>query len=827
MTITTTLTKLIYEKDGFFIAKDDKEKIFKCTLAGFSPNDLMHTKIRCEVDEVESKYGKQYEIKSYEILENPISFYLKRVAKTGLPKETIRQLANDFSSLNDFIHKANTNPDDFLKYKHLGKVRLKKLIKSIEENRDTIQLANLLGKVNITGNFFNAIYEYMKKNRLTTENLKENPYIITKIDGIGFKKADALALKLGINEYSKLRIEKAVEYLIDKKILNKGDTIFDNEEVFNELAELLNLEKEKLQPVYSDVIQTSETIERIHRDLYSFFITKKSIYDREKYIIDLIDNYDNLRNFKLNIDDKKIENYLKSYSIEFSEKQKNAIMQFTKTDAPFFILGGYAGTGKTTTSKAIMDIYADYVGKDNVIACALSGNASNRIKSVSGYNAYTIHSLLGYNGYAFTYNEFNPLPYRLIVLDEASMVDVYLFYALLKAIDFTKSKLFIIGDDAQLSPVGPGEVFANMLKIDKIEKVVLDKVFRQKETQVINIFAQDIRKGIIPKNYLDKYEDFAFKKIEKENYYAIIRNATDKEKKVIRDEINNSIKNAINILTKKANNKVLKEIKSKIINEYGNKEKFRENVKQYLYYYQIITPQKDGIVGTNLLNIHTKQIINPSKETIGIFDKVIHLKNKNRVVMDFETFNKIKPVIYKLIKDNRLPVLDLAVKRLLNLLSEEEYEDNCLLKNITDILSQYELKTMRVFNGQIGMVINRFNINEKNYYFVYYPNEDYVMLYDDNDFQYGIIDLGYAFTIHKSQGSEYSVVAMPMSMSNAFMLNNRLLYTGITRAKKKIFIFGETYAFNLAVKKQDEVIKNTLIRYKIEKENENEKISVL
>jgi len=444
------------------------------------------------------------------------------------------------------------------------------------------------------------------------------------------------------------------------------------------------------------------------------------------------------------------------------------------------------------------------------IACALSGNASNRIKTVTGFESKTIHSLLGYRGSGFYYNEENPLEYKLIVLDEASMVDIYMFYHLLKAIDFSKTKLFIIGDNAQLPPVGAGEVFSNMLEIDTIQKIVLDEVFRQSKDQVINQFAKEIRQGIVPKGYKDKsYEDFIFKKIEINNYYAVSKNLKEKEKKELRNEVNAKIRDYIKTLSKAANKKVLNYDRLEIMNAFNakNHEKFKEAALHYINAYQVISPQKKGILGTIELNQQIKQIINPSdKDTnpyhLDRLDKVIHLKNNNRQIFSFEEYMELRNDIALYLKSSKNSTEDkiFYLKDKLNIQTEEQKEHST-----------------RVFNGQVGVIVDTAAIRskEETYSFitVYYPNEDYFTFYGDFEMKEKIIDLAYCFTIHKSQGSEYDYVVLPISLSNAFMFNNKLLYTAVTRAKEKLILVGETYAFQAGVKKKDKIKRKTLMLF--------------
>jgi exodeoxyribonuclease V alpha subunit len=447
-----------------------------------------------------------------------------------------------------------------------------------------------------------------------------------------------------------------------------------------------------------------------------------------------------------------------------------------------------------------MDFYAQKFGKDAIVACALSGNASNRIKTVTGYQAFTIHSLLGWNGKYFEYNEENKLPFKLIVLDEASMVDLFLFYSLFKAIDFTKTKLFIIGDNAQLPPVGLGEVFNDILQNYEVEKIILDKVFRQSEKQVINIFAQEIRKGKVPKGYKNKYEDFEFIVIEEKDYFKKIREFTDDEKQELRTNINQKIYEQINSLLDEYNESILSFLQDAIIEKtiYQDIIKLQEYSQRYISMLQIIAPQKKGITGTKELNKLAKSIINPDmspfKNGINVFDKVIHLENKNKYVVSLEDYFIFKQGVNSVSKEDAELILEKIID------GEEEIKE------------MLNTQFTRVFNGQTGIVLDTFIYEENKFLSVYYPLENYVTFYSDYEINQEILDLSYAFTIHKSQGSEYLNVIIPVSLSDSYMLNNKLLYTAVTRAKKKLYLIGETYAFSIGVKKKDETVRKTLLK---------------
>ena len=584
-------------------------------------------------------------------------------------------------------------------------------------------------------------------------------------------------------------------------VSNTGSTVIEKKLLLNQSIEILKDNDGIYSPTLLDMenifmilFNNKELIEINAND--TIYVTTPNILKKEELVINTTKDII-LQNWNLKFSKEEINALIKNYekiNFKLGDKQKEAVKKFISTKDAIFILAGYAGSGKTTTSRLILDTYASKIGKENIVACALSGNAANRIKNVTGYKAYTIHSLLGYTRKGFTFNKDNPLPYKLIVLDESSMVDLNLFTVLLDAIDFEKSKLFLIGDNAQLPPVGMGEVFEDLLNYSKVQKVILDKVYRQKENQVINIFAQEIRKGKVPIGYLKKYEDFEFVKIEIDDYYQKRKEFSPQEFKKLKD-----------VNYQKIQDYILKDAQlyKDTMKSFLEEEKFID----YISYYQVISPIKNGILGTKELNNKLKNILNPvislaqenmdyikvGDKKISIFDKVIHLQNKN------------KPAMKLLEKENLKSSVEIVYERLKN--DQEKY--------------------IRVFNGQIGIVSNIFQIidieededylEETDYNIetiveVYFPYEKYFTYYTLNEFSLGIIDLAYSITVHKSQGSEYQNVVMPITFSHFNSLNNKLLYTAVTRAKNGLTIFGETYAFGYACKNTKIIRRNTVAK---------------
>lgn len=586
-----------------------------------------------------------------------------------------------------------------------------------------------------------------QKKRLQIQDVKNNPYLLLEL--FGFKKIDK-AIPHKENDYN--RITAGLIYSLDKMLEASGDTVINSESLIIELCKELNLnptnqDKNSIKRVVNALVD-----KKVIRQINETLIATEKYFLMEKFISDTLSSTANRTRGRIkNIE--AIESFIneeeEKIGFSYAEQQKDGI-RLANNNFCIFSLNGYAGSGKTTTALSILNLFSSLYGEDKVICCAFSGMAANRARITTGYNSVTLHSLLGYDGEIFTKDENNKLDYSFIMLDEAGMVSSELFFTFLKAIDFSRTTLMIAGDNAQLQPISNGDVYNNILTRALCKTVSLDKVYRQKETQVINIIAQSIRVARVPLNYTCKdFDDFKFINATGENIIDTLR---DISKKYIIGQ-----------------NECLAK---------GNYDKFLTN-------FQVIIPIKKGIYGVHNINNVLQQVFNSSidmsyKEienqvqhtVIKARDKVIHLKNQKMRVVGKDMF--------------------------------EEYKDN--IQNIP-CLAMSEVK---IFNGQMGIVLN---VTKKDT-FVYFPDNNLVVLYSNNDItKYGLLDLAYAITVHKSQGSQYGTVLLPMTSQYSRMLNNKLLYTATTRAKDMLYIVGETTSFTKGCQTSTEIKRETILNY--------------
>lgn len=766
---TTSLSKIIFEKEGFIIAKGSDDVIYKGTIIQ-KGSEIEDVSLQFTGEFKNYKGEEQFCFTEYIIKQEYSSYFLENMV-TGLSKKAIADIK--LKCGNKFEEIIENNPNLLLGIKGVGEKSLIKIVKSFKENKHLKELAEFLLPFGITNLTIKKIYDTYGKESVSV--LKENPYKLIEMKGVSFKKADDIAVKIGLDLDSHFRIRAGVVFAITNYFNSYGHTCISKEVFFDEANEALNVEdayslsNETFKNMLNDLIGCNELR---YADKFESLITTTRFYFMEKYIHDTLKKYKHTHLGVMSKDiDKEIKDYENSLNILLDEKQKDAII-LANSRYRITYLCGFAGTGKTSSSKLQLKLYENEYGYKKVVGCALSGVAAKRIENATGYKAYTIHTLLGYRGGSdFEFDEENKLDYAVVLLDEASMVDTYLFYNLLKAIDLETTSLIIMGDPAQLKAIGPGNFFEDIISKNLIFGNKLEKVFRQKKEQIINIFATNfIRKGLLPENYKDtNYEDFLFVNKSVKNSFQLKNTLTKNEYAEVQN--NNKLQ-------------IIEEIKEIASNYLYSKEYWKTDIWKYITEFQVITPLKGNILGSQNLNGVIQSVFNPlnGREELSIFDKrfrlkdkVIHLKNENMVV-----------------------------------LSTEEYKFHLKNDTLSSVAKDEDKGNIkRVFNGQMGVIIGLDFKNEV--YSIYYPNEAYVALYNRNHFMQNNIDLAYSITIHKSQGSSFENLVIPMTLSHYVMLNNNLLYTAITRAVKKLYLVGEPFAFERACKNKADSKRFTVL----------------
>jgi len=770
--IRTKITGIIFDsQDGFIIAKTEQGINVKGNIY-HQAKEIVDVDIEFEGSrENHASFGESFAFKDYRIVEHYSSFFLKNMVK-GISTAMALDILQKIGSPDRLDYIIENEPKLLLNISGIGPKKIETIITSFLENRPLRAIAEFLLPHGISVNKIRAIHDFYKDKKTNAiAEIKKNPYLLVKMDNIGFKRADEIAIKMGHSPDSSFRIKSGIVYVLREHCMDKGHTYATFDELFHESMEALNIEEVyQLEKEVFDVEIKELVLEgkdALSVEGFDNLITLPSLYKAERYIEFCLRQHGKERRVAIHDDiELYIEDAEKRNGFTYGEEQKDGI-RLANEDRAILYLYGLAGSGKTTVSTDIGNLYAMKYGKDSVVACALSGVAANRAKDVTGFPGYTIHSLLGYSNEGWGYNRDNKLPHSLVLLDESSMVDTILLAALFEAIDFTRTSIFMVGDPYQLDPVGPGMAYISVIKSNLCAGVGLTKVYRQSEDQVINVFATKyIRNGKVPPEYDERtYEDFSFTQVEIPNAWAVKNQSTPQEWKELREENNEKIAIAI----------------KRIATRYkSSMDLYTEDVSRYITEFQVISPQKKGPVGVSALNTLIQSVINPYnyKEVLEVGeniikprDKVIHLKN---LVM--------------------------------SVCSKEDYKPyHTRLNDIPDSIKDQK----KVFNGEMGVVLTI--DTENDIIAVLYPSNDIVVLYKKEHFATHKISLGWSITVHKSQGSEYRACVVVFTFSHYLLLSSKLTYTAVTRAKEMLYLVGEKAAFKKACEEVDRAKRNTLL----------------
>ena len=655
----------------------------------------------------DNKYGEQLNVTSYRKKLPSSVVEIERYLSSGIiatigPKNA-GYIVEKFGKKSLDIVFDET--DRLIEVRGIGKKSIEKIKKSVEELRFSKNILFYLSGLGISLSLSKKIYSIFRED--TLEIINENPYkLIKNVKGIGFLKADEIALKNNLDKTSPYRIESAIIYILTQKAINFGHVFYPKEKLTEEVSSLIGIEKNLIEPIYMNLLLSSDIVVDNSFDEPNIYLDY--LYISESYIASKLAKMALNEDFKIlfNID-KEVKKSIENQSIKLSEIQIDAIKSCFEENIS--IITGGPGTGKTTIINTISKIFIE--NGYNISLCAPTGRAAKRIEETTRIEAKTIHRMLGYipSSYDdighFEYNEDNPLDTDVIIIDEMSMVDLVLFEKLLRGIK-DNIKLIIVGDVDQLPSVGAGNVLKDLINSNKIKYTKLIDIFRQSENSNIIVNAHKINNGQEP-ILNEKNSDFFFLNTDAP---SITRN-------VVVDLISRRLPKA-----------------------YGY---------DYSKDIQILTQSRKGICGVFELNKLLQDILNPKTETsdeILVGNKLFRVNDK--VMQTKNNYN--------------LSFID------------DEGEEN-----------------FGVYNGDMGHIIfidkssNKLTVEMDDKRLIEYSLEDL-----DN------LELAYAITIHKSQGSEFKSVIIPMFDGYKLLQTRNLLYTAITRAKENIVLVGDKNVMN-------------------------------
>lgn len=493
---------------------------------------------------ISNQYGIQFKAKSFtrrneESLEGVIA-YLSSDFFPGIGKSIATKIFNELGS--NCLEKIR-NDKNVLNDLSLTEKQKDTIYSNILNNKLKEETTVGFLKMGITMTMALKIISAIKDNPL--ETVKKNPYcLIDLVDGIGFLKADKIALENNIKKNSPIRIEAIILYTIQNYINSFGDTYIEYEKLFSMSLEKLNTEeeilnKENFNQAIKNLISNNKIFIDNENNIYD-----KYIYNAENMLASILGNM--LKNeynsgYKVSKIPKVLDRIKDEMKIEYTKKQLDAIEMALKENIS--IITGGPGTGKSTVIKGIIESFVLLHGKDlireEITLLAPTGRASKRLNEVTLHPAQTIHRFLGYEGLGmYKYGPDNKIKTRLIIVDEFSMVDILLASRLFSSIE-DNTKVVLVGDIDQLPSVGPGEVLANLIECKEISVTRLDKIHRQAEDSSIISFAHSINNGLIPENILEKQKDRNFIRVNDEdicdNIIKIVEKAIESGMDLIKD----------------------------------------------------------------------------------------------------------------------------------------------------------------------------------------------------------------------------------------------------------------------------------------------------
>ena len=656
-------------------------------------------------------YGKQFKVESFEEKapedEEAIERYLGSGAIRGIGLALAARIVRRFKA--DTFRIIEEEPERLAEVKGISERKAMEIADQVNEKRDLRQAMIFLQQYGITMNL--AVKVYQQYGQEVYGIIRENPYrLADDIEGVGFRTADEIAVRVGIRMDSDFRIRSGILYVL-LQASTEGHTYLPEEELTRRTGQLLEVGEEQIEKQYMDLAIERKIIMKQGENQTQIYAA--SFYYMEANTATMLKQL----NVSYDVPDLEIEERVrrieKQTGLELDEHQMTAVKEAVRNG--LLIITGGPGTGKTTTINTIIK-YFEMEGLDIFLA-APTGRAAKRMSETTGFEARTIHRMLELNGgvdgaAGFERNEQNPLETDVVIIDEMSMVDISLMHALLKAVA-VGTRLILVGDVNQLPSVGPGSVLRDIIRSHECNVVMLTKIFRQASTSDIIVNAHKINQG--EEVTLDnKSMDFFFLK----RYDADV---------------------IISV--------VLQLIKQKL-------PKF---VDATPYDIQVLTPMRKGLLGVERLNGILQRYLNPpspqkrEKEHGDILfregDKIMQTRNNYQLEWEIRTK-------YGLSVD----------------------------------------KGTGVFNGDMGIVreINDFA-------------ETMTVEFDEGrmvEYPYKLLDeleLAYAITIHKSQGSEYPAVVIPLLSGPSMLMNRNLLYTAVTRARKCVTLVGNEVTFEQMV----------------------------
>ena len=650
---------------------------------------------------VDKRYGQQFQCETWEEVMPATAYGIEKYLGSGLVKgigpKFAKLIVGHFGT--DTIEVIETDIERLYEVPGIGKKRVEKISESWEKQKDIKNVMLFLQGFGVSTAYAAKIYRQYGKESI--DKVKENPYrLADDIWGIGFKTADGIARKMGYEMNDERRLRSGLIYTLNQ-LADEGHCYAEEQQLIATARQLLEADEECIRTAMTHAIETEDLmLDGTGIYLPPFYYAECGTANR---LSTLVHTKEVGSIFTARFDLAKLQ---RETGIEYDEVQVEAIRQAIASKV--MVLTGGPGTGKTTTTKAI--IAALQSAGMRILLAAPTGRAAKRMSEATGMEAKTIHRLLEYNPQdGYKRNDENPLEGDALIVDECSMIDIILMNNLTKALP-TTMRLVLVGDINQLPSVGAGNVLRDIIDSGVIPVVRLTRIFRQAQSSRIVMSAHAINRGCFPDISNGQHTDFFFMKQEEPEKVAetIVSLVRDRLPKAYRQPTANI---------------------------------------------QVLTPMQRGVVGAANLNMALQQALNHNTAALvrGGYtykegDRVMQLRNN----YDKDVYNG-----------------DLGYVRSVDM------EERTLTVDFDGQLVEYEVSEL-----------------------------------DE-------LTLAYATTIHKSQGSEYPIVVMPVLMTHYVMLQRNLIYTGITRAKKICVLVGQTKALAYAIHNMKVLKRNTRLKERL------------
>lgn len=692
-------------------------------------------------DHMDDKYGKGYQF--VEILSEGLKTpeaqaeFLRQMINSN---KHYKEIVETYPPTETYIEDLIAGKYDLKVIKGIQEATEQRYLESLSEHREYQEAIIKLAPIGAGITTVKKLVKHFKGGENVVKILENDIYRVTEVDSFGFRRVDELALKLGYDMESTERLVAGAAYVLEQ-MSDNGDVKIPIEDFDAEMCKILEI-PEVTDELFNSIMEDPRftysdgiiCLEKLRKE--EFYLAKK--------IVELATNVKHLEGLEEN-KEAIIEKNESVNGFKFNEQQRGLIESALKQGVT--ILTGYAGTGKTSSVKTIVEIYraAGY----EPIAMALSGKAAQVMTENGIQNAGTIHRQLVYKDGYFTFNHFEKLPNQLIVVDEASMINNSLFKNIVDAIE-VGHRLLIIGDNAQLPPIGHGAVFDTLLSVD-LPNSKLTEIHRQAAKSGIITVATDVRNG-------NQINEYGSKETQIVGELKDMRVFNYIDKTLISRDITTTIK------------------------------QYLKNPAMNPKDLQVITAMKRGGLGVPTLNKELQDIINP------------HPRSKK---LDFH-----------LIKGQELRVGDRVIQngnlyKADGFYSLESYKNG--LRHNTE-----------VFNGTIGY-IEKYEEHGLLVRFDGYTGTEYVFYAKEGEQgkkPIGMLDLAYAITTHRSQGSGFKTVIFTFDYSAYMLLSKEFVYTGITRAIDNCLMFVENTALHHAIKQSHSNNRLTFLREFLEAELE-------